>query len=59
MSHGPPLPPARTLHYAMGMSKASVLIVFLRDSLTDWADEHGLSRYATVLRWSPRRSSHF
>jgi hypothetical protein len=41
------------------MSKASVLIVFLRDSLNDWAEEHGLERYTAVLRWSPRRSSHF
>lgn len=47
------------MHYAIGMSKASVLIVFLRDSLNDWAEGHGLERYATVLRWSPRRNSHF
>jgi hypothetical protein len=40
------------------MSKTSVLIVFLRDSLNDWAEERGLSRYATVLRWEPRRKSH-
>lgn len=49
----------RPLHYAVGMSKASVLIVFLRDSLNDWAEDHGLSGYASVLRWPPRRSSHF
>ena len=47
------------LHYAIGMSKASVLIVFLRDSINDWAEDHGLGRYTDVLRWSPRRNSHF
>ena len=43
------------------MSKAAVLLVYLRDSLNDWAEEHDLSRYAMLAarRWSARRSSHF
>lgn len=43
-----------------GMSKAAVVIVFLRDSLNEWAHEHALDRYAKLaaLRWSARRKSH-
>ena len=41
------------------MTTASVLLVFLRDSWHDWAETHHLERYANVLHWAPRRSSHF
>ena len=44
--------------HVWGMSKAAVLLVFLRDSIQDF--EHGLERYAKLAasRWSARRSSH-
>ncbi len=43
------------------MSTASVLLVFLRDSVTGWADDHHFADYAksASVRWSALRSSHF
>jgi len=41
------------------MNTASVVLVFLRDSWREWAEAHHLERYASVLRWAPRRSNHF
>jgi hypothetical protein len=42
------------------MSKAAVVLVFLRDSLNEWAHDHSLDRYAkfAALRWSALRKSH-
>lgn len=46
--------------HMLAMSKAAVVLVFLRDSLNEWAHDHALDRYAKLaaLRWSARRKSH-
>ncbi|HVY30675.1 MAG TPA: hypothetical protein VHB79_29150 [Polyangiaceae bacterium] len=55
-----PMVPGAIRTHILAMSKAAVVLVFLRDSLNEWAHDHSLDHYAKLaaLRWSALRKNH-